>query len=79
VVRAFVRLRQVLATHRELAEKLTELERRIGTHDEAIRELMTAIRQLMDPLPEPSRERIGFRSRRGLPESGGTGARGRER
>ena len=79
VVRAFVRLRQVLATHRDLAEKLAELERRIGTHDWAIRELMTAIRQLMEPPPDKPKERIGFRPRRGLPGSVGTWARGKRR
>lgn len=64
VVRAFVRLRQVLATHRELTHKLDELERRVGTHDEAIRELMTAVRQLME-LPQPERREIGFHARDG--------------
>lgn len=59
VVRAFVQLRQMLATNRELAQKLAELEQRIGTHDEAIRSLMIAIRQLMQP-PEPKRREIGF-------------------
>ncbi|HYE98521.1 MAG TPA: ORF6N domain-containing protein [Planctomycetota bacterium] len=61
VVRAFVRLRQVLAPHRQLAAKLTEMERRLDTHDETIREIMTAIKVLMEP-PEddPPRERIGF-------------------
>lgn len=67
VVRAFVRFRQVLATHRELAGKLAELEGRMGTHDGAIGNLMAAIRQLMEPPPEPSRERIGFRPRRSGP------------
>ncbi|OGX41734.1 MAG: DNA-binding protein [Omnitrophica WOR_2 bacterium RIFCSPHIGHO2_02_FULL_68_15] len=64
VVRAFVRLRQVLATHRELAHKLDELERQVGTHDEAIRELMTAVRRLME-LPQPERRQIGFHVRDG--------------
>jgi hypothetical protein len=63
VVRAFVRLRQVLATHRRLAAKLAQLERRVGTHDAAIGELMDAIRRLMEPPPEPPRERIGFHPR----------------
>ena len=63
VVRAFVRLRQVLASHHELEAKLTELERRVGTHDGAIRELMAVIRRLMDLPPEPPRERIGFHSK----------------
>ena len=59
VVRAFVRLREVLATHKELARKLTELERRIETHDERITVLFEAIRQLTR-LPERPRRRIGF-------------------
>jgi uncharacterized membrane protein len=63
VVRAFVRLRNALAEHRELASKLTELERRVGEHDDSIREIVDAIRQLMEPPPEPPRERIGFRPR----------------
>jgi len=62
IVRAFVRLRQMLTTHRELAQKLAELEQRIGTHDEAIRKLMTAIRQLTEP-PQPKRRQIGFHVR----------------
>ncbi len=60
VVRAFVRLRQELATHKKLAHKLVELERRVGTHDTAIRELVTAIRRLAAPPPGPTRPRIGF-------------------
>ncbi len=59
VVRAFVRLRQMLASHRELAEKLAELEQKVQSHDEHIRSLFEAIRQLMAP-PEPKRRRIGF-------------------
>jgi phage regulator Rha-like protein len=55
VVRAFVRLRQVLTTHRELARKLEELENRIGTHDVAIRQLVSAIRELMEPEPVPEK------------------------
>ena len=62
VVRAFVRLRQLLGTHQELAAKLVELEKRLGTHDQAIGEIMKAIRLLMNPPVEPNRERIGFRA-----------------
>lgn len=61
VVRAFVKLRQFLATHKELAQKLAELEQRVDGHDDAIRQLIEAIRQLMAPPPEPKRRgRIGF-------------------
>jgi hypothetical protein len=61
VVRAFVKLREMLATHKELAHKLAALERKLQNHDESIRSLVVAIRQLMRPLePEPPKKRIGF-------------------
>ena len=50
----------MLATHKELAHKRAELERRVGTHDAAIRELVTAIRRLAEPAPSLPRRRIGF-------------------
>jgi hypothetical protein len=59
VVRAFIRIREYLATHRQLAQKLAELERRIGIHDEAIQALIDTIHRLMTPPVEPKR-RIGF-------------------
>jgi hypothetical protein len=59
VVRAFVRLREYLATHKELAHKLVELEKKLDTHDEAIQSLIMAIRRLMEP-PKTKRRRIGF-------------------
>lgn len=59
VVRAFVRLREILGTHKELAAKVSELERRLGTHDVAITEIIKAIRQLMRAPARP-RKQIGF-------------------
>lgn len=63
VVRAFVRLREVLASNQELTKRLDELEARIqkklATHDEAIAAILSAIRQLMSP-PAPERRPIGF-------------------
>jgi hypothetical protein len=59
VVRAFVRLREMLATNRRLAGKIDELENRLDTHDSVIGELIEAIKELMKP-QEPSRVRIGF-------------------
>jgi len=59
VVRAFVKLREMLVTHKALAQKLTELERQVESHDSHIRSLFEAIRQLMVPTTTKSR-RIGF-------------------
>jgi len=61
VVRAFVRLRAFLATHKELDKKLAELERRVKSHDEHIQSLFEAIRRLMAP-EIPRSRRIGFRA-----------------
>lgn len=60
IMRAFVRLRTLVAAHGELAAKLTELERRVATHDEHIEAIFNAIRQLMTPPPAKVKE-IGFR------------------
>ena len=60
VVRAFIRLREILSTHKELALKLRELENRVEKHDEEIHAIFEAIRQLMT-LPDPPKRRIGFR------------------
>ena len=59
VVRAFVKLREMLSTHKELAHKLVALERKLQNHDESIRSLVVAIRQLMAP-PDPKKRPIGF-------------------
>ncbi len=60
IMRAFVRLRELIASNKELAAKLGHLEKKLGTHDQAITEIMHAIRQLMMP-PEPAKKRpIGF-------------------
>ena len=59
IVRAFVRLRSLLASHRELAAKLTELERKLEGHDVAIRNLFAAIRAMLADPPGPKRL-IGF-------------------
>ena len=60
IMRAFVRLREILATHKDLAAKLAELEKKVGEHDEKIQFVFEAIRQLMAPPPAPKKRRIGF-------------------
>jgi uncharacterized membrane protein len=59
IMRAFVKLRQMIDTNRELAQKFSELERRVGKHDDEIAAILEAIRRLMTP-PEKPRRKIGF-------------------
>lgn len=66
IMRAFVKLRQILETNRELAKKFSELEQRVGKHDEEIDAVLEAIRQLMAPPDRPRRE-IGFHVREKAP------------
>jgi hypothetical protein len=60
VVRAFVKLRRAIVEHKELARKLSQIESKLGRHDQQILALMRAIRQLMNTEPIPDRRRIGF-------------------
>ncbi len=64
VVRAFVQLREVLTSNKELALKLAELEtrleRKLDSHDQAITGLMEAVRSLMRPPEPPPKRPIGF-------------------
>lgn len=60
MVRAFVRLRSILSSQVKMLRKLEELEDKVGEHDEALRSIVAAIRQLMAPAPRTPR--IGFES-----------------
>jgi phage regulator Rha-like protein len=64
IMRAFVKLRETLSAHKELARKLGELEGRIAGHDEDIQTLFEAIRRLMLP-PDPPRKEIGYHVKEG--------------
>jgi hypothetical protein len=59
VVRAFVQLRELLVDHKALADKLSELERRVTNHDNSLTEVIAAIRALMAQ-PKPASRPIGF-------------------
>jgi hypothetical protein len=74
VVRAFVKLREMLAAHKELARKLAELEARLSEHDEQIQAIFEAIRQLMAP-PDRPPKRIGFEVSEKSPTYGTAGRR----
>jgi hypothetical protein len=66
IMRAFMRLRETLSLHKELAGRLAVLERKIESHDESIRTLFEAIRQLMASPVKPRRS-IGFSVREPRP------------
>ena len=63
VVRAFVKLREMVAANAQLAAKLEELEHRLDSHDEAIVDLFAALKRLVEPPAPPKRREIGFHVR----------------
>lgn len=60
VVRAFIRLRQLMVNHKALAAKLAELDARVGAHDEQLAALVAAIRQLTTPVTPTHGRKIGY-------------------
>jgi hypothetical protein len=64
VVRAFVQLREMLSSNRELARRFAQLETRLDKklteHDQALAAILSAIRELMSPPPTPKHRPIGF-------------------
>lgn len=61
IMRTFVRLRQILATHKRLASKLGTLEKRLDRHEDKIQAVFEALRRLMDPPPsEKPKIPLGF-------------------
>ena len=73
VVRAFVKLREMLSAHKELAKRLDDLERGLQKHDHQILSIVQAIRELMAPPAKPRRP-IGFASELQESESGHSGS-----
>ena len=60
LVKAFVRLREVLATNQVVAKRLAEVEKTLVTHDAALRDIYQRIKPLLLPPPDPPRKKIGF-------------------
>ena len=60
VVKTFVKLREIISTHKELAHKFEQLERKVERHDGEIQAIFEAIRRLMAPPPESKKTKIGF-------------------
>ena len=59
IIKVFVKLKEILSTHKDLADKFSQLERRIEKHDKEIYAIFQAIRELMKP-PEKNKRQIGF-------------------
>lgn len=62
IMRAFIRLKQVLATHKEVSRKLRELEQRMDRTDSQVQQIFDAIRKMIEPGTKP--KKIGFLSDR---------------
>lgn len=62
VVRAFIKLREILSEHKELALKLAELDKKVAVHDVSIKNLVETMRRLASPSGKKKRRRVGFDS-----------------
>jgi hypothetical protein len=62
IVRAFIQMRDLLATHKNIARKLSDLEKRVGAHDKDIARIVTAIHRLLEPPPASKKRPIGFQT-----------------
>jgi len=60
IVRAFIKLRQIIAGQKELQHKISQIERRLADHDDQIIELVSAIKQLLKPDPPPKKSALVF-------------------
>ncbi len=60
LIKAFVRLREVLATNQVMGKRVAEVEKTLVTHDAALRDIYQRIQPLLQPPPEPPRKRIGI-------------------
>ena len=60
IVRAFVKLRQMVAGHKELQRKISQMERQLSDHDEQIGQLIHFVKTLLNSEPPPKKRRIGF-------------------
>ena len=60
IMRAFVKLRELLLTHKDLAQKLEELERKYQLHETDIQVIFEAIKKLLEPPSEPPKPRFGL-------------------
>ena len=60
IMRTFIKLRELLLTHKDLIIKLESLEKKYAEHDEKIQVIFQAIKQLLEPPSEEPKRKIGF-------------------
>ncbi|MFH0739464.1 MAG: ORF6N domain-containing protein [Candidatus Omnitrophota bacterium] len=60
IMRAFTKLKEILLTHKDLAAKIEALEKKYTEHDQTIKEIFQAIKQLLEPPPVKEKKIIGF-------------------
>lgn len=60
IMRAFIKLREILLTHKDLAAKIEALENKYAEHDQTIKEIFQAIKQLLEPPPVKEKRITGF-------------------
>ncbi len=60
IIKTFIKLREVIATNKKVFEKLMQIEQKLGRHDEEIKVIFDALRQLMAPPVAPEKRKIGF-------------------
>ena len=65
IMRTFVKLREIMATHKDLAIKIESLEAKYAGHDDEIQVIFKTIKKLLEPLPIPPKRRIGFKTNQG--------------
>ena len=65
IMRAFVQLRELMATHKDLVQKLEELEEKVSAHHERITAIFEAVKELLTPGEPSERQKIGFQAGKG--------------
>ena len=60
IVRAFIQMRDLLATHKNIAKQLSALDKRVTGQDKTIAQIIATIHQLLEPPPEPKKRPMGF-------------------
>ena len=63
VMRAFVRIREILGSNEKLARKFEEMQARLGLHDAQIQDILAAIQEMIEPTLPTGRRQIGFHAK----------------